>query len=148
MRSKDFEMIDATFCALADREEQRGSQSISDIERVVLLVWHASGIIGNGGFRYFFECGLPLTTTAAAYGRIGVEQVVAIFGRVHELFPAKQIPDDYDERMAIVETIYEQHADLLDRLEGDFYSTDELMEQQLAGWIRVHKDVFTETHAA
>ncbi|MEP6664347.1 MAG: hypothetical protein ABJC04_11865, partial [Verrucomicrobiota bacterium] len=65
MRSKDFEMINSAFCALADREEKQGSQSISDIERVVLLVWHASGIIGNGGFRYFFECGLSLSATSA-----------------------------------------------------------------------------------
>jgi Domain of unknown function (DUF4375) len=148
MRSKEFEIIDATFCALADREEKRGSQSISDIERVVLLVWHASGIIGNGGFLYFFECGLPLSATASAYSRIGVEQAVSIFQRVHGLFPAKQIPDDYDERMAIVEAFYKDYADLLDQLEGDFYLTDDLMRQQLAGWIRVHKDVFTGTHAS
>jgi len=129
MRSQDFEMIDATFCALAEREAQRGSKSISDIERVVLLVWHASGIIGNGGFRYFFECGLSLPITAEAYTRIGVEQAASILRRIHDLFPGKKIPDDYDERLAIVTRFYEQHGGLLDALEREFYGTDVLMEQ-------------------
>ena len=83
-----------------------------------------------------------------AYARIGVGQAVSLLHSVRDLFPDSKIPDDYDERMAVVEGIYERHADLLDRLEGDFYRTDVLMEQQLGGWIRVHKDVFTATHAA
>jgi hypothetical protein len=148
MRSEHFNVVDAAFCRLAEREEQRGADSITDIERVVLLVWHASGIIGNGGFRYFFECALPLVATAQAYERIGVEQAASILRRLLEFFPGRHIPDDYDDRMAIVSRFYDGHAELLDQLEGEFYSTDALMEQQLAGWIRVHHDVFHATDAA
>jgi hypothetical protein len=142
MMNRDFEMIDATFNALAERERRLGSECIDEVERVVLLLWHASGIIGNGGFRYFFECGLSLPATTEAYARTGVKPAANILGRVLDLFPAKVVPDDYDERMALVEGLYEQNAELLDHLEEEFYSTDELMEQQVAGWIRVHKDVF------
>jgi hypothetical protein len=74
MPTEDFDAIDAVFLRLADRKELRGANSITDIERVVLLVWHASGIIGNGGFQYFFECALSLLATAEAFDRIGVEQ--------------------------------------------------------------------------
>jgi len=143
MAENDFEFVNNTFKALAERKQQRGETSIDDIERVVLLVWHASGIIENGGFRYFFECNLPLRQTSEAYSRIGVEEVATILSRVQELFPNRDIPDDYDERMAIVEGIYENQGDLLSNLESEFYRADGLMEQQLAGWIRVHKDVFT-----
>ena len=45
MPTEHFDAVDAVFCRLADREQQRGAESITDIERVVLLVWHASGII-------------------------------------------------------------------------------------------------------
>ncbi len=141
-------MINATYCMLVDREKQRGSDSITDIERVVLLIWHASGIIENGGFRYFFECGLLLRETAEAYARIGVEEVASIFRRVNDLFPGHEIPADYDERMALVDKFYQQQADLLSHLEGEFYSRDGLMEKQLGGWIRVHRDVFRAIDAA
>ena len=56
MRDAAFEQVDRVFCILADREEKLGKGSINEIERVVLLIWSATGIIGNGGFRYFFEC--------------------------------------------------------------------------------------------
>lgn len=148
MPSEHSDVVDAVFCRIADREGQRGSDSITDIERVVLLVWHASGIIGNGGFHYFFECALPLLPTAQAYGRIGVDQAASILRRLQEFFPERHIPDDYDERMAIVRRFYDEHAELLSQLEREFYSTDVLMEQQLAGWIRVHHDVFHATNAA
>lgn len=148
MASKDFDQINAVFCRLADRQQQKGSETITDIEQVVLLVWHAAGIIGNGGFHYFFECSLPLLATARAYDRIGVEQAASILRRLQEFFPGRFIPDDYDERMAIVRRFYGEHTDLLDQLEGEFYSTDALMEQQLAGWIRVHDDIFHVTDAS
>jgi len=126
----------------------RSCNSITDIERVVLLVWHASGIIGNGGFHYFFECSLPLLATAEAFDRIGVDRGAAIFRRLQEFFPGRDIPDDYDERMAIVSKLYDAHTDLLSRLEREFYSTDALMQHQLASWIRLHKDVFNSTDFA
>ena len=148
MSNEHFDAVDAVFCRLAEREQQQGAESISDIERVVLLVWHAAGIVGNGGFHYFFECSLPLLATAEAYDRIGVEQAASVLRRLQEFFPGRQIPDDYDERMAIVSRFYDAQADFLTDLERQFYSTGALMEQQLAGWIRVHHDVFHVTDAA
>ena len=147
MPDAEFNFINDTFSALAGREERHGAASITDIERVVLIVWHASGIVENGGFRYFFECGLSLRDTAEAYTRIGVDAVAVILHRVHDLFPGRHIPDDWDERMEIVEQLYDKHRDLFDRLESEFYRADEKMQPQLAGWIRVHKDVFGPTKA-
>lgn len=138
----DFEFVDNTFTALAQRERDRGPSTITDIEQIVLLVWHAAGIIGNGGFRYFFECGLPLKETQDAYARIGVENAVSIFQRLQDMFPRRHIPEDDEERMEIVEKFYSEQGKLLDQLESDFYKTDLSMERQLAAWIRVHKDVF------
>lgn len=145
MTSKHFELIDAVFCRLADREVRIGAENITDIERVVLLIWHAEGIISNGGFHYFFECALPLLATAEAYERIGVKQAASVLRRLQDLFPGRYIPEDYDERMAIVRRFYDEQTDLLDEWEREFYSTEALMEQQLAGWIQVHHDVFLVT---
>ncbi|MEO8350778.1 MAG: DUF4375 domain-containing protein [Chthoniobacteraceae bacterium] len=142
MLSPDFDLVNRVFVRLADREESDGPDSINDIERVVLLVWHAAGIIGNGGFHYFLECGLPLRSTAEAYSRIGVESAAAILFRLLDLFPRQHVPSDWDERMEFVEHLCDRNRDLFDRWEGDYYNTEALMGQQLAGWIRVHDDVF------
>jgi Domain of unknown function (DUF4375) len=142
MISSNFEQINKIFNALAQREEKLGKESINDIEQVVLVVWHASGIIGNGGFRYFFECGLSLKETATAYEQIGVEKAVLVLRKVLSLFPSQSVPEDWDERMNIVEKLYTQNAELFDELESNYYASDDLMERQLAGWIKVHKDIF------
>ncbi|MBI3881246.1 MAG: DUF4375 domain-containing protein [Verrucomicrobia bacterium] len=138
----DFELVNATFCSLANREKNDGAESIRDIERIVLLVWHAAGIVGNGGFRYFFECGLPLRETAEAYSRIGVESAASVLRNLREMLPGRQVSDDYDERMKVVERIYTEHEDVLSKMEKEFWNTDDLMTRQLAGWIKVHRDVF------
>ncbi len=50
--------------------------------------------------------------------------------------------------MAIVNRFYDEHTGLLSQLEREFYSTDALKQQQLAGWIQVHHNVFHDTDAA
>ena len=142
MESRDFELIDRAFCVLTECESRHGSDSLDETEQVVLRVWHASGIIGNGGFRYFFECGLPLAATAEDYSRIGVERATKILRDLLELFPGRHVPDDLDERLQLVDRLYQAHPSLLYRWERDYFETDDLMEKQLAGWIRVHNDVF------
>jgi hypothetical protein len=142
MAPSDFELIDRVFCALADKKDAHGPDSIDEIEQVVLRVWHASGIIGNGGFRYFFECGLPLSATAEDYARIGVDRAAAALRELLDLFPDRRIPEEYTERLEFVDRLYQLYPSHLDRLESEYFQTDDLMEQQLAGWIRVHDDLF------
>jgi hypothetical protein len=142
MANREFDLIDKTFTALAERKEKLGEENVDEIGRVVLLIWHASGIIGNGGIRYFFECNLSLSETAKAYEQIGVEKAALILRKILNLFPNHSVPDDWDERMVIVDKLYDQNAELFHKLEREYYATDGLMEKQLAGWIRVHSDVF------
>jgi hypothetical protein len=144
MSSPDFQLVDGVFCRLADRETA-GPDAINDIEQVVLLVWHAEGIIGNGGFHYFFECGLPLRATAQAYTRIGVQPAATILLHLLALFPRQVIPDDWDERMELVEKLESSHRDLIEGWEQEFFETADITERQLAGWIRVHQDVFNKS---
>lgn len=142
MPTEHFELVDRVFCALADRKARLGADSITDIERVVLLVWHASGIIGNGGLRYFIECGLPLRATAEAYARIGVEEGATVLHKLGQMIGTLNLPDDHDRRQEILADLAEGEVALLDGLEQAFYATDEFMENQLAAWIRFHRDVF------
>ncbi|SRR6266567_9576178 len=48
MPSEHFDAVDAVFCSLAELEKQRGGESITDIERVVLLVERTRKEITDG----------------------------------------------------------------------------------------------------
>ncbi len=143
MASEEFFLIDRTFIDLAEREVRHGAASIDDIERVVLLVWHAAGIIENGGLHFFLERGLSLRSTAEAYSRLGIEAAAAVFLRLLNLFPRQSVPDEVEERMLLADRIFEQNAAFIQRLEVEYHAINRLTEKQLVGWIQVHNDLFT-----
>ncbi len=141
MGETDFELINRVFLSLDKREQAEGTESIDEIERVVLLVWHASGIIDNGGFRHFFFHRLPLRATAEAYSRIGVEKAAKILFRLLDFFPRQIVSENWSDLREVRDELYRRHADQLLQMERDFWNTNDLMEHQLAGWIRVHDDL-------
>ena len=52
----NFELCNGLFTRIVEYHgDDIDASAVSEDERVVLLVWHVSGIIGNGGFRYLFE---------------------------------------------------------------------------------------------
>src|SRR5690348_2208446 len=52
----DFELCDKLFVRLTDHYGKDFDISkCKEKDQVVILVWHASGIIDNGGFQYLFE---------------------------------------------------------------------------------------------
>src|SRR6266446_5604755 len=65
--------------------------AIPEEERVVLLVWHVSGIIGNGGFRYLFEGDLPgdphYALTAEAFRITGCKKAAEAVAKTLAMFP-------------------------------------------------------------
>src|SRR5262249_23507411 len=78
---------------------------LSEKECVVLLAYHAMGIIGNGGFNYLFEGNFPgdphFALTAAAYQAIGCAAAAKAFRQALGLFPGGRPPEDINERLRI-----------------------------------------------
>jgi hypothetical protein len=55
-KEDDFELCDELFKRLDTRYgDDHDVSNYREEHRVVLLVWHAGGIIDNGGFQYLFE---------------------------------------------------------------------------------------------
>ena len=78
--------------------EERGIQALAPAQRaIVLLVW-ASGIIGNGGFRYFYEGAYfrndvnHVPMLAEAFKLLGFDQAAEATLRSLAFFPA-EIPN-------------------------------------------------------
>jgi hypothetical protein len=74
-------------------------------DRVVLLVYHGTGVIDNGGFRDLFEGefeGDPhFTLTAAAFKAIGAPRCAAAAEEALRLFPGGRPPADKRERLRL-----------------------------------------------
>lgn len=63
------EIVTEAMKILGPRAEERGIDALSPAERAVVLTVWAAGIIGNGGFRYFYE---------GAYFRKGKNHIPAL----------------------------------------------------------------------
>jgi hypothetical protein len=73
--------------------------------KVVLWTWHASGIIGNGGFQYLFE-GVFETDpyyagTLAAFRTIGTQECAGALEEALQVFPRGKPPVDRDRRLRL-----------------------------------------------
>ncbi len=76
--SSDFSLCDEVFLRLDAAVEALGVEPTGAVERTILLTWHASGVVGNGGFEYLFEggfyendpgCAAATTTTTSGEAR-------------------------------------------------------------------------------
>jgi hypothetical protein len=118
-------------------------------ERVVMLVWHGSGIIDNGGFEYLFEDDFPgdpgFRLTAQAFEQIDCEQAAAAFREAMAIFPDSRVPPDIDVRVKLYKQASESRREAINM---KFWQADweEAGEQRLrhkvAEYIRRHKAAF------
>ena len=138
----DFELCNGVFCRFADRNNTINVESYELPERIITLVWHSSGIIGNGGFHYLLEGdfnGDPnFVLTAAAYRSIGAEECYACFQDVMRIFPDCRLPSDIETRLEMYEAVPAE-----ERWEIDLRFFNQLNQKEinrlLAKYIRNHK---------
>jgi hypothetical protein len=140
----DFELCNGVFCRFADLNNEIDVDSYTEEERVVTLVWHASGIIGNGGFEYLFEGWFTgdagYVYTAAAFKTIGATQSYGAFQRALGVF-GDQYPDDSAERDAVYHRVPEEERTAINR---QFWDDEQNMTAALARYIRERRTRFRE----
>jgi hypothetical protein len=143
MASSDFEAIDALFSRISEKEQKHGFDLLSECEKTVLLIWHASGIIENGGFQHFYEQTLDAEAVAQAYERIGCGKCGDILRLSLSLFPGSLLHADPTERIDYIQ----RNSDMFYNLSNLFWEADIEMEKRLAEYIRSnyhHKNHSTE----
>jgi len=134
MAENDFDLVNNLFCKLVDKKERKGNSSLAVEEVVVLSIWHASGIIENGGIQYFFEQELDAEAVACAYEQIGCDKCAELLRLALSLFPAHIHQAGRSERIKHVE----DNKEIFEKLSSAFWKADKEMEPQLAEFIRKH----------
>ena len=86
---------------LGQKADERGLAALDPAERTVLLAWWARGVIGNGGFKYFFEGGSELGPVARAFRALGFPKAAEACEHVDaEVVPEGRAPRDDEARRA------------------------------------------------
>lgn len=135
MRNDDFEKLEELFIRLADKEERKGTKSLTKEQQVVLLVWHASGIIGNGGFQYLYEQSLNPELVAEAYEAIKCNACADILRKTTSVFPDGRPHEDWDARIDFIAN----HRNVFEKLDNAFWDADEEMVPRLADYVKKHQ---------
>lgn len=138
----DFDLCNGVFVLIGDRYHHCiAADQSSDAVRVVRLTWHASGIIGNGGFEYLFSDDVPgdpgFQLTLAGFKTLGIERAVSAFQEALSLFPKSRLPRNIEKRMQIYKATSEA---IRDSINGKFCDAiqDEI-EHRLADYLRTHR---------
>jgi len=132
----DFELCNGVFNRFADFNNQIDVDAYSEEERVITLAWHASGLIGNGGFEYLFEGwftgDLGHVYTAAAFKTIGATQSYAAFQRALGVF-GDRYPENPAERDAVYHRASENERMAIN---SQFWEDEQNMNAALARYVR------------
>lgn len=118
-------------------------------EQTVMLVYHAHGILGNGGFQYLFEGDFPgdpeFLLTRQAYKTIGAAEASLAFNKAFAVFPTSAPPADIDRRLEMWQSKYNLRESLTDDTSPDalyFAAMDGVMEK-LNAYIEANEAEFS-----
>ncbi|NOK11750.1 DMP19 family protein [Corallococcus exercitus] len=90
---------------LGRRADREGIGSLSPQEATALNAWSGHGVIGNGGFRYFYEGSRSLAELAAAFRVLGFAQAAEACEKVRNAVPIGDVPADAGERWVVLRSV-------------------------------------------
>jgi hypothetical protein len=129
------ELIDTTFTKILNHYGKNLNPSqIPEPHRTAILVLHAHGIIGNGGFPYLFEGDFPgdpeFLLTRQAFRAINATNASAAFQKAFAVFPNSTPPNEIDDRLQLWQSKYTLRDAIRDETSPDgiyFNAMDETM---------------------
>jgi hypothetical protein len=115
---------------------------ISKEERVVILVSEASGVIGNGGFRFLFERNFKgdphFALTADAFRATGCKKAADAVDATLAIFPNSRPPANIHKRLHH----YLQRVKEPTDMELQFFAAEKDLVKCLASYVRSHADAY------
>jgi hypothetical protein len=139
MESVEWDFVCEVAERLAMRADEYDRDMLTPEEQVVLLPWWASGIIGNGGFRYFYEGATETLEVAAAFDALGLGDAADACRTAHSRVPAEVLAGGYGACQAWMDTISDVELDaLFESLNRVIWDAEDRMIAALATYIRAH----------
>lgn len=138
----DFELSDRVFGAASELTENKVDfEKEHEPLRTVSMVWFATGIIGNGGFRYLLECECgndrDLRQIAEAFRRIDALECAQAFDELFAQFPNGFIMVENESKLSYYDSISEVTRSKID---SKFYSQSKAIPMLTASFIRRNRE--------
>lgn len=128
----DFEYINRLVCRAEDEKNAGRIGTLPPQVKHAMAIWAALGIIGNGGFQYFFENDLSAQESADAFDAIGMPATADIFRTALSLFPGGQPHSNWPEALAFIRS----KEDLFEKLSAEIWNAEAEAETRLASYLR------------
>lgn len=96
MAAQSLKEVEQILKNLGRTADQRGFDALTREEKNVLLPWSARGVIGNGGFKYFYQGTMDPIATARAFRLLGWEEVACACEESLAVFPGRRWPGPAD----------------------------------------------------
>jgi hypothetical protein len=77
---------------------EKGSQTLPVAKQSIILAFWTQGVVGNGGFRYFYEQSNDPISSANAFRHIGLHEAGAAIEESMRVFPPGTLEGDYKVR--------------------------------------------------
>ncbi|MGE3314718.1 MAG: DUF4375 domain-containing protein [Planctomycetaceae bacterium] len=142
----DFKLANEIFIRvsrLTDSGDAVSQAKLPIEQRVVYHIWGAEGLIGNGGFEYWFTSDVAdCLGLADAYDTIGLPGSAKAVRKSFTIFPNSIPPDDCDERAELVVNRDENGKKILAECDHVIYDSSRAMQQKLGVYIRANIQAF------
>ena len=109
-------------------------------------VWHVQGIIGNGGFNYFFESHIPIVETIESFRALGATEAVDTVHAALAVFLGEPPvdSDDGETRLQKLRQLSERFNDgifeALRNVDHKFWGLRDAIDSKLLEYVEKHKD--------
>lgn len=116
---------------------------LSEKEQVFVRVCHAHSLIGNGGLRYFFECGPYLhdqgIETAESFSKIGCFEVSKLLHKGLTIFPQHMLPMTEE---GIEAAFSKKNEDFLNDCDEKLFKYYDQVDKKLVDYVRENISAF------
>ena len=137
----DFDYVNQVFCEIDDKEKELGYQALTRNEKAVLAVWHATGLIENGGLQSFIVWEDANPEVAEHFEELGLSELAQIIKEFFSLFPGVIFENFTSaKRDDFIEKNIGKVQSKIDTLNHKFYELMPSIEVKAAAYIRVHKE--------
>jgi len=133
---RDFEYVDKVFCFIAEKEQDNGVACLTCEEKVVLWIWHARGLIENGGIENVLIWEDASVELAEMFDEISLKDLSKVIKKLFSLFPELNPSLNSAKRDKIVSSKASEIKEQLDALTSEFYTSMNCIEIYLAKYIR------------
>ncbi len=134
----DFHLVDALFIAIPETSTDR----LPRPQQIVRTIWHAGGVIGNGGFGAFFRTDLDSDEVVHALEEIGATEAAAAVKQALTVFPDSEPHSDWVKRGDFIDGLTQDKTETLGSATRHFYKADKQRLRALGEYVRKHADSF------